>query len=80
MTALLRKDKPDGGVEGGWIVRGEDRNRELVQMLLPGKGDEGQDSTPADSLFQPSLKSPLVNMPCPLLPFASPASFPASTS
>lgn len=80
MTALLRKDKPDGDVGGGWIVRGEDGNRELVQMLLPGKGDEGQDSTSADSLFQPSLKSPLVNLPCPLSPFLSPASFPASTS
>lgn len=80
MTALLWKDERDGDVEGGRIVRGEDGNRELVQMLLPGKGEEGQDSTPADSLFQPSLKSPLVNMSCPPLSFLSPASFPASTS
>lgn len=41
MTALFWKDKPVGDMEGRWIVRGEGGNRELVQRLLPGKGDEG---------------------------------------
>ena len=78
MTALLWKDKPVGDMESRWIVKGEDGNRELVQRLLPGKGDEGQDSTFSTSLLQPILKSPFINLFCPTS--LSPASCLASTS
>lgn len=78
MTTLLWKDKPVGDMEGRWIVRGEDGNRELVQRLLPGKGDEGQDSTLSARLLQPILKSPFISLFCPTS--LSPASFLAFTS
>lgn len=56
MTGLLWKDKPGGG----WMdCQDEDGSRELVQTLLPGKGDGT-----LQTLFQPTLKSPFVVLPC----------------
>lgn len=56
--------------------RDEDGSRELVQTLLPRKGDEALQT----AFFNPVAKAYSSACPAPFLLFLSPASFPASTS
>lgn len=73
MTVLLWEDKPGGG---RMDCQADDGDRELVQALLPGKGDEARQTA-----FSNPVSSPSVVLPCPpSLRFLSPAAFPASTS
>lgn len=67
MTALFWKDKPVGDMEGRWIVRGEGGNRELVQRLLPGKGDEARTLPFQPAFFNPFSKAHSSAYSAPLL-------------